>query len=214
VQERSYKRVGSNKWHKTDFRLVSATNRDLQEEELQGRFRRDLYYRIASWTVRLPPLSERVEDILPLARHFMRQLRPEHEPPELDDAVQTYLLTRSYPGNVRDLRNVVGRMVRRHVGPGPITIGDIPTDERPALGNEGGDWRDIVFDQAIRRALALGAGLKGLRQAVEENAIRIAIGDEGGNVQRAARILGVTDRALQMRRAEQRQRAQHAADKD
>jgi DNA-binding NtrC family response regulator len=144
----------------------------------------------------------------------MRQLRPEHEPPELDDAVQTYLLTRSYPGNVRDLRNVVGRMVRRHVGPGPITIGDIPTDERPALGNEGGDWRDIVFDQAIRRALALGAGLKGLRQAVEENAIRIAIGDEGGNVQRAARILGVTDRALQMRRAEQRQRAQHAADKD
>jgi transcriptional regulator with GAF, ATPase, and Fis domain len=214
VQERTYKRVGSNTWRNTDFRLICATNRDLSEDESHARFRRDLYYRIASWTLRLPPLRERVEDILPLARHFMQQLRPEDEPPDLDEAVQTCLLTRNYPGNVRDLRNLVFRMMRRHVGHGPITIGDIPADDRPASERDASDWHDIAFDQAIRRALAGGAGLKGLRQVVEESAIRIAIGDEGGNLQRAARKLGVTDRALQMRRAEQRQRAQNAAGTD
>lgn len=65
VQEKSYKKVGSNIWQKTNFRLICATNRDLAKEESQGNFRKDFFYRIASWVCKLPPLRERREDIIP-----------------------------------------------------------------------------------------------------------------------------------------------------
>ena len=71
VQERTYKRVGSNTWQQTEFRLICASNKDLLQEESEGKFRRDFYYRIASWKCRLPPLRERTDDILPLAQHFL-----------------------------------------------------------------------------------------------------------------------------------------------
>ena len=206
VQEHTFKRVGGNTWHKTDFRLVCATNRDLLVEEASGRFRRDLYYRIAGWNFRLPPLRERMEDILALARHFLKQRRPGQDPPDFDVPVLEHLLTRSYPGNVRDLRNLVLRLAERHVGPGPITIGDIPINERPPVTPVGESWRDLAFEQIVRSAMVRGAGLREIRRAAEDAAIRIAFGQEDGNLQRAARLLGITDRALQMRRAEQRQR--------
>ena len=206
VQERTFKRVGDNTWRKTDFRLVCATNRDLLADEASGRFRRDLYYRLAGWTFRLPPLRERTEDILALARHFLWQRRPGQDPPELDEPVQKYLLKRTYAGNVRDLRNLVLRLAERHVGPGPITIGDIPADERPPVTPIGESWRDPAFEQIMRRALMHGAGLREIRRVAEDTAIRVAIGHEEGNLQRVAQRLGITDRALQMRRAEQRQR--------
>lgn len=207
VQEHTYKRIGGNTWHTTDFRLVCATNRDLSQEEAQGRFRRDLYYRIESWTFKLPPLRDRPEDILPLARHFMQQLRPDQEPPELDEPVQEYLRTRSYPGNIRDLRNLAHRMAHRHIGQGPFTVGDIPADERPPVAPDRDSWRHGAFEQSVRQALLYGAGLREIRRIAEDAAIQIAIDEENNNLQRAARRLGVTDRALQMRRAERRQRS-------
>jgi transcriptional regulator with GAF, ATPase, and Fis domain len=205
LQEHTYKRVGGNQWRNTDFRLICATNRDLSNEEACDHFRRDLYYRISSWVVRLPPLRERTEDILPLVHHFIQQARPGEPPLELDERLQEYLLTRPYPGNVRDLKNLVQRIAARHVGPGPITIGAIPSDERPLVGLDLGCWCDAHVDQAIRHALSLGVGLKDLRRTVEEAAIRIAVDDAFGNLQQAADRLGVTDRALQLRRAKQHQ---------
>jgi transcriptional regulator with GAF, ATPase, and Fis domain len=205
IQERTFKRVGSHTWQTTRFRLVCATNRDLSGEVARGRFRQDLYYRIAGWSRRLPPLRERPEDILPLARHFMRQFGGGADPPELDDDVRDYLLRRPYPGNVRDLKHTVARIMHRHVGPGPITVGDIPDDERPAAGPGASDWCDDAFERAIRRAVLLGAPLKEIGRAAESTAVRLAVGQEEGNLQRAARRLGVTDRALQMRRAALRQ---------
>lgn len=195
IQERQYKRVGSNQWHPTSFRLVCATNRDLEAEVQRGAFRADLYYRIAAWRCRTPPLRERPGDILPLVRHFLLQLGArEHE---LDPAVRQYLLTRSYPGNVRDLRQTVARIWHRHSGPGPITIGDLPRDERP-----GGipSWPDHAFAEAIRRAVDLGVGLARIGQAATDTAIRLVLEQEGDNNQRAALRLGVTDRTLQLRR--------------
>lgn len=208
LQEHTYKRVGSNKWQATDFRLIGATNRDLAHEEANGSFRRDLYYRLASWVIRLPPLRERTEDILPLVRHFLRQALPGGEPPPLDGRLQEYFLQRAYPGNVRDLRNLVFRIAARHVGPGPITIGAIPPDERPTPEAGVGAHRDLQMEQTVRRALTLGTNLKELKRMVEESAIRLVIDEEEGNLQRAARRLGVTDRLLQLRRAEQRQQLQ------
>jgi transcriptional regulator with GAF, ATPase, and Fis domain len=204
IQERIYKRVGSSSWQHTNFRLICATNRDLQQEVAQGRFRADLYYRIAGWICRLPPLRERTADILPLARHFLREQGPGEAVTDLDEPVRGYLLTRDYPGNVRDLRQLMARIGHRHVGPGPISVGDIPDEEWPSTDPAGGDLHVVRFEQVIRHALALGEGLKEISRAATETAIRIALEDEEGNLQRAARRLGVTDRALQMRRANRR----------
>jgi transcriptional regulator with GAF, ATPase, and Fis domain len=205
VQERVYKRVGSNTWKQLNFRLICATNRNLLEEEARGAFRRDFYYRIASWTCALPSLGERGEDILPLTRHFLRQLCGVRRPPEPDPAVRDYLLTRAYPGNVRDLRQLVTRMFARHVGDGPLTVGDLPPDERLAATERMRKaWHDGAFQCSIRRALAMGFGLKEINSQTTDLAIQTALADEDGNLQRAARRLGVTDRALQMRRAQRR----------
>ena len=201
IQERSFKKVGSNTWEHTCFRLVCATNRDLSRAVENGGFRHDLYFRIANWVCRLPPLRERTEDILPLARHFLKECLPDGDYPELDGAVCDYLLQRSYPGNVRELKQLISRISHRHVGEGPITAGDIPEDERPTGTDAATDWRGSRFEGVIRRALVAGARLKEIREAAVETAIRIAMSDEEGNLQRAARRLGVTDRALQMRRA-------------
>ncbi|TWI69347.1 sigma-54 interacting transcriptional regulator [Pseudoduganella lurida] len=197
IQERKYKRVGSNTWQPSRFRLVCATNRDLEAEIANGTFRADLYYRIAAWRCRPPPLRERPGDILPLVEHFLRQLDPDGPSRALDAAVRDYLLTREYKGNVRDLRQTVARLWHRHTGPGPITIGDVPPDERPARVP---CWPDAPFCTAIRHAVDRGVSLARIGQAATDMAIRLVLEQEDDNNQRAAQRLGVTDRALQIRR--------------
>jgi len=218
VQEGTYKRVGSNRWQPTAFRLVCATNRDLGAEQTAGRFRRDFYYRIAATTVRLPPLRERPGDTLPLFEHFLAELRPDGRPPALDPIVRDLVLRRDYPGNVRDLRQLAHRLHHRHVGPGPITAGDVPEEERPPAGpggwatDEGSGWDATALEAPVRRALDAGAGLREVREAAADAAVRVALAETGGNLRAAAARLGVTDRALQLRRAGWR--AAPAADAD
>jgi len=206
IQEGMYKRVGSDTWRSTRFRLVCATNRDLLQEKASGRFRSDLYFRIAAWTCHLPSLRERVEDIPLLSRHFLREARSGAGELDLDPAVGDFLARRAYPGNVRDLKQLVARMAHRHEGPGPMTAGDVPPDERPSQTWDSGDWRDAAFEGCVRRALAYGAKLGDIARSATEIAVRIAVAEEGGNLRRAAVRLGVTDRALQMRRAASRER--------
>jgi transcriptional regulator with GAF, ATPase, and Fis domain len=206
LQEHSYKRVGSNAWQHSRFRLVCATNRSLEDEVAQGRFRADLFHRIAAWRCRTPPLRERSDDVLPLARHFLALLAGPGPGPgtgsvcEFDDAVREYLLLRDYPGNVRELRQTVARLWYRHSGPGPITIGDLAPDERPACGGAAASWPDVRFHSAIRAAIELRIGLARISQAAADIAIQLVLEQEGDNNQRAALRLGVTDRALQIRR--------------
>ena len=210
IQERTYKRVGGNTWLKTDFRLICATNRDLSQQVEAGGFRPDLYYRLASIVIRLPPLRERPDDILPLARHFMMDVRQTEEAPEIDDVVREHLLQRPYPGNVRDLRQAVVRMMNRYAGVGAVTAGCIPPEERPSNGHAGHQWNSDAFDRCICHAVQLGVGLRDIGRTAEEVAVQIAVGEEQGNLQRAAQRLGVTDRALQLRRAAQRERLLNA----
>lgn len=205
IQEQTFKRVGGNAWQRTSFRLVCATNRDLRAQVQRGEFRADLYYRIASYVCHLPPLRERSEDILPLASHFLKKNFPDRDQPVLDAPVQEYLLRREYPGNVRDLKQVMARLLCRYAGKGAITVGCIPPDERPNWTEDWREWRDMGFERALRVALNRGVGLKTISRHTEETTIRIAVNEADGNLQRAAQRLGVTDRALQMRRAAQRQ---------
>jgi len=199
VQEGLYKRVGGDDWKRTSFRLICATNRDLAGEAAEGRFRHDLLYRIAGSTLHLPSLRERREDVLLLARHFLRDVFGDDEP-ELDAPVQELLLERAYPGNVRDLRQLVSRIAYRHVGPGPVTVGELPTEERLHEAARG-DWRADGFSAAIREAIMSGATLREIGVAAADVAVAVALTIEGGSMPRAARRLGVTPRALQLRRA-------------
>ena len=204
VQERQYKRLGSNSWQRSEFRLVCATHRDLEAAVVDGSFRADLYYRIAGSRCTTPPLRERQDDILPLARFFLGQLDPHAAGLEMDPAVTEYLLTRDYPGNARDLRQVVSRLWHRHSGSGPLTAGDVPERERPAGSERRPSWPDRGFEGAVRHAVELSIGLKEISQVAADLATQFALEHEGGNLQRAALRLGVTDRALQIRRAQQR----------
>jgi transcriptional regulator with GAF, ATPase, and Fis domain len=207
VQEQTFKRVGGNGWLPSRFRLVCATNRDLYAEVAAGRFRADLYYRLASIVCRLPPLHDRAEDVLPLFRRFWGDLHPSGDDvPVLTEPVRQLLVCRQYPGNVRELRQLTARMAYRHVGTGPITLGDVPEDERGAAPLST-DWPDADFLNSVRRAMVRGIGLKEITRAASETAIRIAMTEERGNLHQAALKLGVTDRALQLRKAHDRRNA-------
>jgi transcriptional regulator with GAF, ATPase, and Fis domain len=195
LQEHTYKRVGGNSWQGADFRLVCATNRDLEQMVTHGGFRADLYYRIAGWVFQTPPLAQRREDILPLTYHFLRRLRGGADPPELEPSVVDFLLNREYPGNVRELRQLVHRIGNRHVGQGPITAGDIPETDRPR-GRVAPSWPDSAFEESIRQALTVGAGLRQIGETARQIAIRITVQQEK-SLQLAAKRLGVTDRILQ-----------------
>jgi transcriptional regulator with GAF, ATPase, and Fis domain len=193
VQEGTYKRLGANEWQTTRFRLVAATNRSLSEEVERERFRLDFFHRLATWTFRVPPLRDRPDDIVPLARHFIRKLT-DPAVVDIDERVQQFLIRRSYPGNVRELKQLMGRICSRHVGPGPITIGDVPPVDLDGL--EIGDDR-VLADAAARAALA-GVGLKEIGRIARESAIRKALESTNQSVQSASRLLRVTDRALQL----------------
>ena len=183
------------------FRLICATNRPLADGIEGGGFRSDLYYRIAAWGCELPPLRERVDDILPLATYFLTSLIPSLCRPPFDPAVTEFISRRDYPGNVRDLRLLMARIAARHVGDGPITVGSLPENERPENRPGRRTWWQGSFEKAIGNAVAVGVGLRDIGKMAQDTAIAAAVAAEGGSLRRAALWLGVTERALQMRRS-------------
>jgi transcriptional regulator with PAS, ATPase and Fis domain len=136
-----------------------------------------------------------------LARHFIRHFTTDEEkPPEIDDAVLEYLKDREYPGNVRDLKHLIYRIMCRHAGRGPVTTGDIPETDRPSSVIIDKEEHLQLLEVAVRRALSRGIGLKDIGKAAEDIAISIALqGDGSGKSARAAQKLGVTERTIQKR---------------
>jgi DNA-binding NtrC family response regulator len=131
VQEREIRRVGENAGRTVDVRILAATNRDLAAEMAAGRFRQDLYYRLRVVELAIPPLRERVDDILPLARHFLEQTgrRQDRAMQGFEPAAAHQLLRYPWPGNVRELQNVVERAVV--LAPGPkVGLDDLPDEVR------------------------------------------------------------------------------------
>ena len=198
IQEHTYKRVGEDNWRQSDFRLTSATNRDLEGDVLAGRFRSDLYFRITQWKVRAPSLAERREDIPLLVRHFLGQSRD--EVPDVMPEVMQQLMARDYPGNVRELRNVVLRMAERQRGFHVLSTGSLdgPMIQMPAAAADPASWIDALA-VAVEGALDEGLGLKNIGQVAEAMAVQVAE-RRAGSTSRAAELLQVTPRALQLRR--------------
>ncbi len=211
VQERTYKAVGSNVWNHTDFRLVAATHRDLGNDVSSGRFREDLYYRLVGFKIELPALRSRPEDILVLAEHFGREVSRHSPALELSPELKEFLTQHPFPGNVRQLRSLVERAVMRCTGPGPVTLGMVAPEDRQRSANGSSAWlREL--DGVAQRALSRGVSMKDLGRLVDDAAIRCAIRCEDGSLQRAAKRLGVTDRALQLRIASERARLAELSD--
>lgn len=113
LQEQEFERVGDTRTRKVDVRVIAATNRDLKREVDAGRFRQDLFYRLSVFPIDIPPLRDRLEDIPPLAQHFVKQSarRLNRPAPRLTQAAIKELTTHVWPGNVRELQNAVERAV-------------------------------------------------------------------------------------------------------
>lgn len=205
IQEKSYKRVGSNHWRKTDFRLVSATNRDLKEEVKAARFRLDLFHRLNACVLTLPSLRERKLDIPDLANYFLKQALHSDEAPPLTKSVLHFLLAKDYPGNIRELKNLVDRIAYRYTGEGPITLGCIPESDLYTAQIYENDWLNTHFENSLKIAIANGIGLKEIKRLTANLAMDIAIEASNENLKEAATILEVTPRTLQVHQASKKE---------
>ena len=198
LEDRRIMRVGGSELLEVDFRLVAATNKDLDKEIADGRFREDLYYRLKVVTLRIPPLRERTDDIALIAEHYLRAFCKEHgrEPkrftPEAVAALQAY----PWPGNVRELKNAMESMVVFHRGD-TVEPADLPAEIRAVLGVEGRAPAPLPAAAAPGApAPAAPAGPKTMAD-IEREAILGMLERTGGRRVEAARRLDIGLRTLQ-----------------
>jgi len=182
-------RVGSNEPIKVNVRILSATNRDLEEAIEAGTFRQDLYHRLKVVTIVLPRLAERVQDIPLLIEHFIKQLAKRHNKPikSMSTSARRQLMAFPWPGNVRQLRNVVESMIVVDYD-GVLDVDDLP-DELDASEDE--QTGDGTPGQGTLSAL-LGEPLAEIERRYIIETLQLT----GGNREEAARILGIGQRTL------------------
>jgi transcriptional regulator with PAS, ATPase and Fis domain len=192
LEQQDFERVGGNDSIRVDVRIISTTNKDLLQEVAQGRFRQDLYYRISGVRLIIPPLRQHSEDLPDLVWHFVnlyvRQVQ--RRITELDSAMMDIFAKYHWPGNIRQLRNVV--LTSLILGTGPkLSLADVSWlfDELQPLTQENN--LSTSNDQTTV------SGLAGLPlDQVERQAILDTLGHTGGNRTKAAKILGISDRTL------------------
>jgi two-component system, NtrC family, response regulator len=174
LQEHKIQRVGGRVDLTVDARVISATNADLKVAQREGRFRDDLYYRVAVVSLALPPLRERGEDVFLLSRAFLAREaeRSQRKPSGFSPAASQALESHAWPGNVRELENRVRRAVVMADGP-LVSPADLELESRAAAGPP-------------------GLGLKELRESLEREAIRKALARNHGNVSQSAADLGIS----------------------
>jgi DNA-binding NtrC family response regulator len=187
IEDRTFEPLGSTARMRVDARIVCATNKDLAEMVRQGQFREDLYYRINTITIKIPPLRERREDILPLAEHFLAQfsLSMGKMIRGISDPVRDALTGYRWPGNARELRNIIERAVVLSASP-VLRVESLPPELRCGSASKASsagpaEPPDNRLEQAERDLLA-DALLK-----------------HSGNISAAARELGVTRDTIRYR---------------
>ncbi len=177
LQEREFERVGGTELIKVDVRVISATNKDLEEAMKKGEFREDLYYRISVFPIKLPPLRERKEDIPLLAAHFLKKYN-EQENKQIEgispDALEL-LMAYNWPGNVRELENAIERAV--------VLASDkeITPKELPAAVRSIGEKKLYESDNTLSSWI----------EKLEEEALRQALLENEGNISKTAKKLGI-----------------------
>lgn len=190
LQEREFQRVGGNKSYKTDVRIVAATSQDLRSAVLAGHFRDDLFYRLNVVPINIPPLRERREDIPLLLDHFFHKIAKDMDRsvPILTEGATRFLLDYSYPGNVRELTNMVERLLV--ICPnGRITSHDLPDEVHEEADQVSGSA--VVIKELPDGGVSL--------QEVEKELILKTLKMTSWNKTAAARVLGITRRLLYLR---------------
>lgn len=187
LQEKEFQRVGGNKTYKTDVRIIAATSQDLKKDMQKGNFRDDLFYRLNVVPIHIPPLRERREDIRLLLGHFCRKAeKTDCSQPSFTDEALEALLNYSYPGNIRELINIVERL--SVICPdGKVTLQDLPDEVR--------EETDCGPPELIKELPEDGARLC----EVERELIMKTLRKTSGNKLAAARMLGITRRLLYLR---------------
>jgi DNA-binding NtrC family response regulator len=185
IQERYVTPIGTNRQVPVDIRLVAATHRDLRGMVESGEFREDLLYRLSVIPIHLPPLRERLADILPLAEHLLADAASARgRPMRLSGPAQRLLVTYQWPGNVRELKNAIERACA--LAPGPtITSGDLSF-----ITQKAGEENSLVPAQLL--AMTLPAAVEAVERALIRNALAIT----GNNRADAARRLGISRQTL------------------
>jgi DNA-binding NtrC family response regulator len=183
LQEHEFQRLGGNQTLRTDVRVISATNRELEQRVKEGAFREDLFYRLNVVLMSIPPLRERKEDIPVLIDHFLRKYAEENgkEIAGLSSEAQDVLLKYDYPGNVRELENIIERAVviaREEV----LSVEDLP-------------FRESMEEAATGRKTEDGL-LRGSIEELEKKLIVEAMEKAGDHQSRAADLLGISERML------------------
>lgn len=189
--DQQFERVGGTKRVKVDVRIISSTARNLEEMIADGRFREDLYHRLAVVPVLVPPLSERREDIPVLVEHFMKQIVAQVgiKPRRIGEDAMAVLQAHNWPGNIRQLRNNIERLMI-------LTRGE--DDDRPItadlLPSEIGDVMPRVPTQSDQHIMALP--LREARELFEKEYLLAQINRFGGNISRTAEFIGMERSAL------------------
>jgi len=183
LQEREFQRLGGNETIQSDVRIISATNRDLDERVREGHFREDLYYRLNVVVMNIPPLRDRKEDIPLLLKHFVKRFSSENnkEVKELSGEAMDLLLKYDYPGNVRELENIIERAVVISRDP-VISVKDLP-------------FRQVSYRQSDVGKIRKGS-LKDSIEIIERQLIEQALDEAGHNQSKAADMLGISERML------------------
>ncbi|MEM9070747.1 MAG: sigma 54-interacting transcriptional regulator [Myxococcota bacterium] len=179
LEDRRVRRVGGREERLVDIRFIAATNRDLEKEVLEGRFRQDLYFRLSGFTIRIPPLRQRRDEIIDLAELFLEQVCAEKKRPmpRMEDALKEALRAYSWPGNVRELKNVMRRLLIVSESD-VLRVADLPHEEMTRRGQ-------MLEDDGPR-----------LDSPDERERILAALQETGGNQTAAAKLLGVSRRTL------------------
>jgi len=177
LEEKELERVGGTSVIPVDFRLIAATNQDLEQMVAEGRFRRDLFYRMNVIPLRIPPLRRRREDIMPLAKHLLAQILSDAPGAgvSIDSQAETMLVNHEWPGNGRELSNVLERIVSSLDGD-TIYPRHLPFPVFSAAQGPSGS-QPVNLREAMVRA--------------EEAVLRTALDLAKGNKSRAAELLGI-----------------------
>lgn len=200
LQGQEFERLGGNESVHTNVRLIAATNRDLKKMVAEGAFRSDLYYRLNVFTIHLPPLRERGEDVPLLAQHFMQRFAKDlgKEVRSIADETLELLQHYSWPGNVREFQSVIKQALLQATG--PVLLPEfLPTTVRgrseSALENEPAPSPDLSgLAHFIRQQLLAGSTslYTDVQTLADRQLITLVLQHTGGNLTQAARILGIT----------------------
>ena len=198
LEDRVVSRLGENAWHEVDFHILAATNRDLRALIQDGFFGTDLYERLAIVTIRLLPLRERLDDLPALARHFMARFAREQNRPDVTgiagDALAA-LVAYPWPGNIRELRNVIYETLVYKKAGSEILLSDLP--KRIIAPGQSEEFESTISREAISRKIERGTmSLRDEVTALQRAAIEEALSRTRGNAAQAARLLGEVGRGV------------------